>query len=296
MADVSIFLQLLINGLIAGSIYALVALGYTMVYGILKFINFAHGEIMMFGAYLGFIFHVLLGLNIVVSFFISILISAMLGYVIEKVAYKPLRKSNRLILLITAIGVSFFLQSVILLFFGASVKTLRAGKSAEVYSIFGANITNIQIMILAVSIAMMVLLQLFIRYTKTGKAMRAVADNYEVASVIGINVDKIISIIFMIGSGLASAGGILVALEQNMTPSMGVTIGISAFSAAVLGGIGNVYGAVLGGFIIGLAENFGSWYLPSGYKYAIAFVILLLVLLFRPQGIFGAKTEEDVRL
>lgn len=296
MAEFSIFLQLLVNGLIAGGIYALVALGYTMVYGILKFINFAHGEIMMFGAYLGYIFHILLGLNILLSFFIAVIISAMLGYLIEKVAYKPLRKSNRLILLITAIGVSLFLQSVILLFFGAGVKTLRAGKSSEVYSIFGANITNIQIMILVVSIVLMFLLHLFVKYTKTGKAMRAVADNFEVASVIGINVDKIISIVFMVGSGLAAAGGILVALEQNMTPSMGVTIGISAFAAAVLGGIGNIYGAVLGGFIIGLAENFGIWYLPSGYKYAIAFVILLVMLLIKPTGIFGAKTEEDVRL
>jgi branched-chain amino acid transport system permease protein len=292
----AIITQLFLNGLIAGGIYALVALGYTMVYGILKFINFAHGEIVMIGAYLGLVLHIILGLNIILSFLLAIILAAGIGYIIEKIAYKPLRQSNRLILLITAIAVSLLLQSIIMLIFGSQIRSLRPGKTATAYQIFGATITDIQIIIIVVSISLMILLHLFIKYTKTGKAMRAVADNFEVASVIGIDVDKVISIIFMIGSALAAAGGVLVALEQNMTPLMGVKIGITAFAAAVVGGIGNIYGAVLGGFLIGFAENFGIWFIPSGYKEAIAFVILLVTLLIKPTGIFGGNSEEEVRL
>jgi branched-chain amino acid transport system permease protein len=291
----SIAAQLIANGIIAGSIYALVALGYTMVYGILKFINFAHGEIFMMGAYVAWALHIGTGLHIIPSFILAMAACAAAGYIIEKIAYKPLRTGSRLAPLITAIAVSLFLQALAILLFGAQIRTFRTGTISVGHNILGATITNIQIVILCVSIGLMLALHFFVKYTKLGKAMRAVSDNMTVASVIGINVDKVISSVFIIGSALAAAGGVLVGIEQNLTPTMGVAIGIKAFTATVVGGIGNIYGAVLGGFAIGLAENIGIWFIPSGYKDAIAFVILIIMLLFRPNGILGAKKEEAIK-
>ncbi len=291
----SILPQLIANGIIAGGIYALVALGYTMVYGILKFINFAHGEIFMVGAYVAWTASVLLGFPLIVATIIAMLTAAILGFLIEKVAYKPLRHAGRLSPLITAIGVSLFLQALALLIFGAQIRTFGTGTVEAGIPILGAIITKLQITIIIVSLVLMILLHLFVKYTRLGKAMRAVADNPEVASIIGIPVDRIISTVFIIGSALAAIAGVLVGLEQNLQPTMGVSIGIKAFTAAVVGGIGNIYGALLGGFLIGLAENIGIWFIPSGYKDAIAFVILILFLLVKPTGLFGAKQEEEVR-
>ena len=291
----SIAPQLIANGIIAGGIYALVALGYTMVYGILKFINFAHGEIFMVGAYVAWTASVLLGFPLIVATIIAMLTAAILGFLIEKIAYKPLRNAGRLSPLITAIGVSLFLQALALLIFGAQIRTFGTGTVEAGIPILGAVITKLQITIIVVSLVLMILLHLFVKYTKLGKAMRAVADNPEVASIVGIPIDNIISTVFIIGSALAAIAGVLVGLEQNLQPTMGVSIGIKAFTAAVVGGIGNIYGALLGGFLIGLAENIGIWFIPSGYKDAIAFVILILFLLVKPTGLFGAKQEEEVR-
>lgn len=289
----SIVPQLIANGIIAGGIYALVALGYTMVYGILKFINFAHGEIVMIGAYIAWLLAVLLGVNIMLAFFVSCITCGILGFLIEKIAYKPLRNRSRLAPLITAIGVSLLLQSVALLAFGAQIRTFQSGIVEKGISILGASITKLQLVIIVVALALMVTLHLFMRHTRTGKAMRAVADNPVVAATVGINVDKVISAIFVTGSVLAAAAGVLVGMEQNLQPTMGVSIGIKAFTAAVIGGIGNIYGALLGGYLMGLVENISVWFLPSGYKDAISFFVLIIMLLIRPQGIFGKLEEVD---
>ena len=289
----SIIPQLIANGIIAGGIYSLVALGYTMVYGILKFINFAHGEIFMIGAYIAWLFNVVFGVNILIAFLISMIGCAILGFIIEKVAYKPLRKASRLAPLITAIGISLLLQSIALLAFGAQIRTFRTGTIERGIPILGASITKIQIIIILVSLILMLLLHFFVKYSRTGKAIRAVADNPELASTIGINIDKVISIVFIIGSALAAAAGVLIGIEQNLQPTMGVSIGIKAFTAAVIGGIGNIYGALIGGYLIGLIENIGIWFIPSGYKDAIAFFVLLIMLLFRPEGLFGKKEAAE---
>lgn len=291
----SIIPQLIANGIIAGGIYSLVALGYTMVYGILKFINFAHGEIFMIGAYIAWLFNIVFGVNIFIAFLISMLGCAILGFITEKVAYKPLRNASRLAPLITAIGVSLFLQSIALLLFGAQIRTFRTGTIERGIPILGASITKIQIIIILVSLIFMFLLHLFVKHTRTGKAIRAVADNPELASTIGINTDKVISIVFILGSALAAAAGVLIGIEQNLQPTMGISVGIKAFTAAVIGGIGNIYGALLGGYLIGLIENIGIWFIPSGYKDAIAFLVLLVMLFFRPQGLFG-KLEAAERV
>lgn len=289
--------QLIVNGLIAGSIYALIALGYTMVYGILKFINFAHGEVLMLGTYLSYFLVTSLHIPIIPAMILAMAAAAILGVVIERVAYRPLRKANapRLSALITAMALSIFLQSIALLAFGSNVRGFGF-PAKEGYHVLGAAITQHQITIIITTIVLMVLLYLFIKKTKTGKAIRATADNLSVASTIGINTNKVIMIVFALGSALATAAGVLVGIEQTITPTMGVALGIKAFTAAVVGGIGNIVGAVVGGFAIGIVENVGIWFLPSGYKDVIAFTILILMLLFRPTGFFGTKKEEDARM
>ena len=291
----SIVAQLIANGIIAGSIYALVALGYTMVYGILKFINFAHGEVYMLGAYFAYVLAKVYHVPIVAAFIISMILCAIVGEIIERVAYRPLRKSTRLAPLITAIALSIFLQSLALLVWGSEIRTFRTGEISKGHNILGAIVTDTQLMIIATTIVLMLLLWLFIKKTKIGKAMRATADNLEVAKLIGINTDRVIATVFAIGSALAAAGGILIGIEQNLEPTMGVTIGIKAFTATVVGGIGNIWGAVVGALLIGLVENIGIWFIPSGYKDAIAFVILVIMLIFKPSGIFGSGREEDIR-
>ncbi len=291
----SILAQLIANGIIAGSIYALVALGYTMVYGILEFINFAHGEILMIGAYVAYSLVVFAGIPIFPALILSMIICAGVGVVIERIFYRPLRNAHRLSPLITAIALSILLQSLILLIFGADIRTFRTQEIQKGHTILGAVVTSHQLIIIATTIILMIALYLFVTKTKLGTAMRAAADNRNLAAMIGINVDRVIAIVFALGSSLAAAAGVLVAIEQNLEPTMGVTLGIKAFTAAVVGGIGNIYGAVLGGLAIGLIENIGIWFIPSGYKDAIAFVILVIMLLFRPKGIMGGKKEEDIR-
>ena len=290
------FLQQLDNGITVGSIYALVALGYTMVYGILFFINFAHGEIYMMGAFLCWTL-VLWKVPFILAFFVSMACCGLLGVIIEKIAYRPLRYVSRLGPLITAIGVSILLQNLAALIWGNKPKpfSLPDWFPFEGFDMGGVIIDSFQITILCISILLMIGLDRFVMKTKMGKAMRATAENIPVASLMGINVDTVISTVFAIGSILAAVGGILVGMYYNsLNPMMGFVPGLAAFTAAVLGGIGNIRGAMLGGMLIGILENIGAGYISAGYKQAIAFIVLVLLLLFRQEGLLGQVEKEKV--
>ncbi len=299
------FFQQLANGIAWGSIYALIALGYTMVYGILRFINFAHGDVYMVGAFAAYFLARALGIseahNVSPAVALAVLLGSMLacallGVIIERSAYRPVRRSSRLTALITAIGVSLFLENAGLRVFGADPKffpQLIPPRTLEI--IPGVLMTNHQITVLAVSVVLMVGLTLFIQRTRTGKAMRAVAFNRDAAALMGIAVDRIITVTFAIGSALAAAAGVLVGLTNpKIDPLMGIMPGIKAFVAAVLGGIGSVPGAMIGGLLMGVSEYMVVGYVSSTYRDAIAFVILILVLLFRPAGLLGRNVAEKV--
>lgn len=297
-------LQQLANGIAWGSIYALIALGYTMVYGILRLINFAHGDIYMVGAFAAYFLARWTGAggaNASLGAALLVLLGAMafcalLGVLIELFAYRPVRKSSRLTALITAIGVSLFLENLGIRVFGADPKffpQLIAPRRIEILE--GVMVTNHQITVVAVSILLMVGLTLFIHRTRTGKAMRAVSFHRDAASLMGIPVNRIITITFAIGSALAAAAGVLVGLTNpRIEPLMGIMPGIKAFVAAVLGGIGSVPGAVIGGLLMGVSEYLVVGYISSTYRDAIAFIILILVLLVKPAGLLGRNVAEKV--
>jgi len=300
-----VFLQQLINGLTLGSVYALIALGYTMVYGILELINFAHGEIYMLGAYLGIIllgFFTAIGLtsfNLYLSLGLTLLLTVIFcssyGFTIEKIAYKPLRNAPRLSPLISAIGVSIFLQNYVMLTQGATDKVFPSLFGDAGFTVLSTRITYLQVSIILVSACMMILLNAFILKTKTGKAMRAVAQDKVMASLLGINIDTIIAITFIIGSGLAAVAGMMVAMYYGLVNYfIGYSAGIKAFTAAVLGGIGSVPGAMLGGLLLGLVESLGAGYISSEYKDAYAFIILIIILLVKPEGLLGRRQEEKI--
>ena len=289
-----LLIQQLINGLQVGSIYAVIALGYTMVYGIVKLINFAHGEVMMMGAYFAFLAAVA-GLPIWAVFLISMVLSAILGVVIERVAYKPLRNAPRISALITAIAMSLFLQNIALYIFKADPKVMPVIIKSNPINIAGLQISNITVITFLVSVIFMILLTLFINKTKSGKAMRAVSEDTQAAMLMGIDVNKTISITFAIGSALAALGGILYAIAYTQVmPTMGVLPGLKAFVAAVLGGIGIIPGAMLGGFILGFVETLTKAYISSRWADAIVFGILILVLSIKPTGILGKNIREKV--
>ena len=302
----STFLQQLLNGLSLGSIYALIALGYTMVYGILKLINFAHGEVFMMGAYAGYFAALGLGVehygNAGFPLYLAILVlvfamgvAALLGVSIEFLAYRPVRSAPRLTPLITAIGVSLFLQNAAMLAFTPNPRPYPPILREVRFELGGVIVTNVKLTIFVVALALMVGLSWFIQKTWTGKAMRAVSTNIDAARLMGIDTDRIIRATFAVGSALAAAGGILFGLDQIMiNPLMGVLTGLKAFVAAVLGGIGNVRGAVLGGLLIGLAEQMTAGYLSPDYRDAITFVILIIILILRPQGLLGVVRPEKV--
>ena len=302
------FVQQIINGLTIGSIYALIALGYTMVYGILRLINFAHGDVYMLGAYSGYFLAHWLGfaaepsvLGLAVTLIGSMVAAALLGMAIERFAYRPVRKYARMTTLITAIGMSLLLENLGVVIFGGAPRSFPEQLRNETYTLFGnAAISKSQLLIFGVSIALMVLLQWIVYRTKVGTAMRAVSFNLNSAKLMGINTDAIIVFTFALGSSLAAAGGVLTA-QYNPTiyPLMGIITGLKAFVAAVLGGIGNIPGAVLGGLLIGAAETLVVGYgqyvgIPSTYRDAVAFAILILVLLFRPAGLLGTTVQEKV--
>jgi len=295
------FIQQVINGLSLGAIYALIALGYTMVYGILKFINFAHGEIFMLGAFSGFYFARLLGIHessiigALVILIISMSVCAFIGVTIEKLAYKPLRSASKLTVLITAIGVSLFLQYTGQLVFGADPKSFPTILNNVNFNIAGANIGSNQIVVIVSSILLMLGLTAIVQKTKIGTAIRAVSNNLTAASLMGININNVISFTFVLGSSLAAAAGILYSINYpSIDPLMGILPGLKAFIAAVLGGIGNFPGAVLGGLVIGLVETFTVGYLSPTYRDAIAFAILIIILLVKPTGLLGKKEIEKV--
>jgi len=283
--------QLVVNGIIAGSEYALLAIGLTLIFGILRLIHFAHGEVAMVGAYTAFVASVWLGLPLWIGFIVATVVGAGLGLVVNRVAFKPLRKQHMLMPLIAAIAVSILLQNMIALIFGNEIKTYALGPVEKGMEMFGFIITKTQVLIVFVAIALMLITWLFIKKTKIGQEVRAVADNRHLAESLGIDSERVINVTFAFGSALAAAGGVLIAMETNLEPMMGLMPNIKAFAAVIVGGVGSVPGAILGSYFIGLAENIGIWYLPSGYKDAIAFFILLVFLLIRPQGIFGRKKE-----
>jgi len=286
------FTQLLINGLIAGAIYALVASGFSLIYSICKFVHFAHGAVIAVAAYILYALFSLLGMNFWLAVILTIILISIFGSVMN-IIYKQLRKrkASNVILLIASFALLILIESLILLFFGADVKTIGFIKIAKGLEILGAIITPLQIFIVISSFILFALLFFLMKRTKIGKAMRAVSDNKDVAEIVGISSEKIYMWAFIIGSAIAGIGGILIALEQNLEPMMGTHLIIKGFTAAIIGGIGNIPGAILGAFLLGFSENFGIWFLPSGYKDAIAFVILFIFLLFRPQGILGIRKK-----
>ncbi|MEG2938331.1 MAG: branched-chain amino acid ABC transporter permease, partial [Vagococcus sp.] len=287
------FFQQLINGLSLGSIYALLALGYTMVYGIIKLINFAHGEIYMVGAFVGYYVTNQWKLSLIPTLLISMAICSVLGVLIEFLAYRPLRKSTRIAALITAIGVSFLIQSLMIYFIGADTRPFPQIIENTNYDVGLFTISKIQLMILTTSLVLMFLLQVIVKYTKMGKAMRAVSVDADAAQLMGVNVNHTISFTFAIGSSLAAAGGVLIGLYYNsIDPMMGVAPGLKAFIAAVFGGIGIIPGAALGGFSIGIIETFVSALGFTAYRDAVVYAILIIVLLVRPAGLLGKNVKE----
>ncbi len=321
----STFLQQLINGISLGAIYSLIALGYTMVYGVLKLINFAHGDIYMVGAFMGyyianglgtsaaqalgmspdgFIARGLLGagtmepslVTALVVMLLAMVICAALGVIIERFAYRPVRKYSRLTALITAIGVSLLLENGGQVVFGADPKFFpELFRKRNIDLLGGASINTADVVVLIIALVLMVGLQVIVYRTKTGRAMRAVSFNLQSAKLMGINTDRIIAFTFALGSALAAAAGVLVAIRiPRIDPLMGILVGLKAFVAAVLGGIGNIPGAMLGGLLIGITETMVVGYLSPTYKDAVAFAILILILLFRPSGLLGSVAQEKV--
>jgi len=299
------FLQQLINGLTLGCVYALIALGYTMVYGILELINFAHGEVYMLGAYLGIIGLGLLQtigiagwgpvpLTICLLLF-AVILTALWGVAIERFAYRPLRRAGRLSPLISALGMSIFLQNFVMLSQGARERIMPNLLGGRGIDVGAAHISPAQLLILITAVTMMTVLTLVVRRTKFGVAMRATAQDRLMAQLCGVDIDRIIMLTFAIGSGLAGIAGVLVASYYGMINFyIGYQAGLKAFTAAVLGGIGNIPGAMLGGVILGIAESFGAGYISSEYKDVYAFLILIVFLIFRPSGLLGERVVEKV--
>lgn len=284
----------LINGLSAGGTYAMIALGYTMVYGIAKMLNFAHGDVIMVGAYTIFIFFTSLG-NPLIGLLIAVLICMALGITIERLAYRPLRGASPLAVLITAIGVSYLLQALAQIVFGADIKRPVFFDFGKV-SIFGLSIAVSTLITLIASIIIMVVLSLFVKYTRTGRAMIAVSEDRGAAELMGISVNKIIVITFAIGSALAAvAGFFMIWKAPSVSPTLGALPGIKAFAAAVIGGIGSLPGAMLGGILMGIVEAYSNSFEPTApYTDAIVFAVLILILLVRPSGLLGKKRREKV--
>jgi len=307
---VDIFLQQLVNGIVLGSIYALVALGYTMVYGILGLINFAHGEVVMIGAMVALtVIQLLIGSGIALpgpliaalGLLVAMPVCMALGYVIERVAYRPLRAAPRLAALITAIGVSILLQNLAMIVWGRQYHAFPALLPAAPHTLAGATVDDLQIFIVLLAAAIMAGLLALVHRTRLGRAMRATSQNPAVAGLMGVNVNTVISITFVIGSALAAVAGIMVAAYYGIAHYfMGFTLGLKAFTAAVLGGIGNLAGAMLGGLLLGVIESLGAGYigpltggfLGSHYQDVFAFVVLILVLVFRPSGLLGERVAE----
>lgn len=291
------FLSYLISGISLGSVYAIIALGYTMVYGIAKMLNFAHGDVIMVGAYISFCATSYLGLSPLVSVLLAIVVCTALGIVIERLAYKPLRQAPALAVLITAIGVSYFLQNAALLIWGSSSKTFSSVVGDWSIKLFDGqlNITGVTIVTVVACIIIMVALTLFTTKTKLGTAMRAVSEDKGAAQLMGISVNSTISLTFAIGSGLAAIAGVLLCSAYPMLmPTTGSMPGIKAFTAAVFGGIGSIPGAMVGGILLGIIEIFAKAYISTQLSDAVVFAVLIVVLLVKPDGLLGKRVNEKV--
>ncbi len=291
------FIQSLINGISIGAVYAIIALGYTMVYGIAKMLNFAHGDVIMVGAYISFCVTQYLGMPAIVSVLAAMVVCTLLGILIEGLAYKPLRGVPSLAVLITAIGVSYFLQNAAQLIWGSAPKIYPSVVSIAPLQLFGGQIviTGQVIVTVLASVLIMIALTLFTGRTKIGKAMRAVSEDRDAAQLMGINVNRTISTTFAIGSALAAIAGVLLCSSvPTLMPTTGSMPGIRAFTAAVFGGIGSIPGAMLGGILLGIIETFSKAYLASEFSDAIVFLVLILVLLVKPAGLLGKQVQEKV--
>ena len=289
------FIEQIINGLSTGSMYALVAVGYTMVYGIAKMINFAHGEIIMVGAYITYACMSVFGLPMILAVILSIIGCALLGIVTERVAYRPLRGSVSLAVLITAIGVSYLLQNLFLIIFGSASLTFPKIIPSGTIHLGAISMSYVTIATLVITAISTALLLFFINKTKLGKAMRAVSEDGKAAQLMGINVDTTIALTFAIGSALAAIAGVIYGTKFSLiNPYIGAMLGIKAFIAAVLGGIGSIQGAMIGGLIIGIAESFTITYISSAFSDAVVFGILIFILLIKPAGLFGSNVREKV--
>ena len=289
------FIQQLINGLALGSVYALLALGYTMVYGIIQLVNFAHGEIYMIGAFAGFYSATTLKLPLIPTLLVAMAVSSLAGIIIEKIAYKPLRNSPRITLLITAIGVSLLLQNSMRILVGSDPKPFPDLINAGALNIGAVQIQWKTILMFLVSALLVIVLQFIVYKTKLGKAMRAASQDIEAASLMGINVNNTISFTFALGSALAGIAGVLVAISYpSITPYIGVMPGLKSFVAAVLGGIGSIPGALVGGLLIGILETLSKAYISTSFSDAIVFGILILILLIKPSGLLGKKANVKV--
>lgn len=299
--SVEIFIQQVINGLTLGSVYALIALGYTMVYGIIKLLNFAHGDIFMVGAFISYYLILSLGMNIFVAFLVTMALVAVIGVVIDQVAYKPLRSSPRISALITAIGVSYLLRNGMIVLAGAETRAyLQAFDNvpafvSQTFQIGNITIKTMQVILLVTTVALMIALQFIVQKTKMGKAMRAVSVDPEAAQLMGIDTNIVIAFTFVLGSALAGASGMLVGIYYNsISPMLGAGYGTKAFVAAVIGGIGFIPGAVLGGYLLGMTEVMITAYGNSMIRDAVVYIILIVILLLRPAGLLGKNQSEKV--
>lgn len=281
--------QLIITSLIAGSIYALVASGFSLIYATNKFMHFAHSVSIAIGAYMLYTFYTLLQLWFPLASILSILLTALVGVAMYWGIYRPLKNKNasNTVLLIASLALLILFENILQILFDAQVKSIGLFTAAEGFAVFDGRITPLQIIIIITSIILFIGVSLLMKRTSLGRNMRAVADNTELANIVGVNSKKIAAYSFLIGSGLAGIGGILIGLEQNLTPIMGTSLMVRGFTAAIIGGLGSVPGAILGSYLLGFVENFGIWWLPSGYKDAIAFGLLFIFLLFKPNGLLG---------
>lgn len=289
------FTQQLVNGIIVGGIYAMVALGYSMVYGVLQIVNWAHADVLMFGTFIGMLLSTVLGLPVVPMILLAACFTAILGITVERVAYRPIKSSNRkMAVLVSALGMSTFLQNLAQLIFGSDNQRFTAIPT-KIYKIANLTITNVQLIIVAITAIMLLILYFIVYRSKMGIAMRACSVSIENAKLMGINTNLIISLTFGIGAFMAGVAGICVGNYYNAVyPTMGYLLGMKAFAAAILGGIGSIPGAVAGGFIIGILESLGAGYISSDYRDAYAFIVMIAILAIRPAGLLGAKHIDKV--
>lgn len=289
------FFQHLLNGLIIGGIYAMVALGYSMVYGVLQIVNWAHADVLMFGTFIGMLLATVLKMPVIAMVLLAVLFTAGLGMAVERVAYRPIKSANRrMAVLVSALGMSTFLQNLAQLIFGSDTRQFKVFET-KTYEIGRMKITSMQILILSVTAIMLLILYIMVYRTKLGIAMRACSVSIDNAKLMGINTNMIISGTFGVGAFMAGVAGILIGTYYNAVyPTMGYLLGMKAFAAAILGGIGSIPGAVFGGFIIGIIESLGAGYISSAYRDAFAFLVMILILIIRPSGLLGAKHIDKV--